>query len=106
MSDNKMPKKIYYEINKGYILEKRPMAGSWTTFIREDITLDAGLKELGDVQDLDEMIYQREQRREMFKAVALIKIKDSFGYSYREVAEMTDWILKDSNIYASKVIKS
>lgn len=48
---------------------------------------------------------RKDRRRRIFEQVALVKIKDAFGYSFADVSKMADWILNDSDKFAEKETK-
>lgn len=120
MSSNKAPEKIVRWIGEDYShnytdIEIRQPRTSDVIYVRQDLTLDAKLKEpqrieiynnnpdggsLTTFKALTQKEAEQLRRREMFEKVALIKIVDGYGYVYHEVAQMTDWILNDADEFA------
>lgn len=117
MSSDKAPEKLvrvtdgfetnYEELDLAVKVPQVSRDAGAVVYIREDlINKDAGyedyLKERTayEEQQEKEAIAKAERRREMFEKVALVKIKDGFGYSSHEVAQMADWIMADSDKFA------
>ena len=98
MSSDKPPEKLYYDFINDEIT--RIESAFSHTYIREDLTLDAKLQYPGAVTTMTIQEFEQQRRREMFEKVALVKIKDGFGYSRFEVAQMAGWILADADKFA------
>lgn len=111
MSSDKAPEKLYYDFIADEVTKTK--ISFCHTYIREDLTLDAKLKEPGSIieyeteKQLEEIrktvggnIKDMERRREMFEKVAVVCIAQDSGFSWKEIAKIAEELLEKSDKFA------